>query len=118
MKKTVIFLRFFVALIIFIVSPKNITTGICEYKLKIECFHVAVCCMNYEKRMNVLSWALLSNIKLNSDNFQYQAYAKYRETSTCTVILFMLLLLCGDIESNPGPVQFPCGVCEKDVRKM
>ena len=72
--------------------------------------------MNYERRMNVLSWALLSNIKLNSDNFQYQAYAKYRETSTCTVILFILLLLCGDIESNPGPVQFPCGVCEKDVR--
>ena len=117
MKKTVIFLRLCVALIIFIVSPKNITTGICEYRLKIECFHVAVCCMNYEKRMNVLSWALLSNIKLNSDNFQYQAYAKYRETSTCTVILFMLLLLCGDIESNPGPVQFPCGVCEKDVRE-
>ena len=79
MKRTVIFLRLFVA-------PKNITTEICEYRLKTECFHVAVCCMNYERRMNVLSWALLSNIKLNSDNFQYQAYAKYRETSTCNIV--------------------------------
>ena len=60
--------------------------------------------------MNVLS-IVITNIKLNYDNFHYQTYAKYRRTSTCTVILFMLLLLCGDIESNPGPVQFPCGVC-------
>ena len=34
---------------------QNITTGICEYRLKTECFHLAVCCMNYERRMNVLS---------------------------------------------------------------
>lgn len=31
--------------------------------------------------------------------------------------LFMLLLvLSGDVESNPGPVKYPCGICSKPVR--
>ena len=29
----------------------------------------------------------------------------------------ILLLLSGDIASNPGPVKFPCGICNKPVRK-
>ena len=28
-----------------------------------------------------------------------------------------LLLAAGDIESNPGPVQYPCIVCEKPVKR-
>ena len=27
-----------------------------------------------------------------------------------------LLLVCGDVESNPGPVRFPCGCCGKAVK--
>jgi len=27
------------------------------------------------------------------------------------------LLLCGDIQANPGPVQYPCGVCKQSVRQ-
>ena len=27
------------------------------------------------------------------------------------------LLLCGDIQVNPGPVQYPCGVCKKCVKQ-
>lgn len=28
----------------------------------------------------------------------------------------LCLLLCGDVHTNPGPVQYPCGICCKSVR--
>ena len=28
----------------------------------------------------------------------------------------MFLLLSGDIDLNPGPIKFPCGICQKAVR--
>ena len=31
-------------------------------------------------------------------------------------IMAALLLCCGDVESNPGPVRNPCTVCSKSVR--
>ena len=31
--------------------------------------------------------------------------------------LYMLLLVCGDISMNPGPVKNPCGFCSKPVAK-
>lgn len=31
-------------------------------------------------------------------------------------IAFYLLYLSGDLESNPGPVKDPCGLCSKDSR--
>ena len=31
--------------------------------------------------------------------------------------LYMLLLVCGDISMNPGPVKNPCGFCSKPVGK-
>ena len=33
------------------------------------------------------------------------------------VLLTCMLLLGGDIESNPGPVKFPCTMCGKPVAK-
>ena len=32
-------------------------------------------------------------------------------------VIVTLLLASGDIESNPGPVQYPCTVCEKPVKR-
>ena len=32
-------------------------------------------------------------------------------------VIVTLLLAAGDIESNPGPVQYPCTVCEKPVKR-
>jgi len=29
----------------------------------------------------------------------------------------LLLLLCGDIETNPGPTRYPCKLCRKPVAK-
>ena len=31
-------------------------------------------------------------------------------------VIITLLLASGDIESNPGPVQYPCTVCQKPVK--
>ena len=33
-----------------------------------------------------------------------------------TALYLLILLLQNDIETNPGPVKFPCGACGKDVR--
>ena len=30
--------------------------------------------------------------------------------------LYWLILLAGDVEANPGPVKFPCTVCQKPVK--
>ena len=32
-------------------------------------------------------------------------------------IFLLLLLLCGDIHTNPGPVRYPCGICRRPVAK-
>ena len=32
------------------------------------------------------------------------------------VLRYFLLLLCGDVSLNPGPVRYPCTVCSKCVR--
>ena len=31
-------------------------------------------------------------------------------------VIITLLLAPGDIECNPGPIQYPCTVCEKTVK--
>ena len=43
----------------------------------------------------------------------YNVMDKYHLKSS----FIILLLLSGDIASNPGPVKFPCGICNKPVRK-
>ena len=35
----------------------------------------------------------------------------------CDTFLKYILLLSGDIETNPGPIQYPCPICQKPVRK-
>ena len=37
----------------------------------------------------------------------------YSATIPCT---YWLLLIAGDVEINPGPIRFPCTVCQKPVR--
>ena len=32
-------------------------------------------------------------------------------------ILLLIIILGGDVESNPGPVKFPCSVCKRPVAK-
>ena len=65
----------------------------------------------------------LSLSTLLSNRFRRRAsqplprHMKYSSSSICLRLrLCLLLLFCGDIEVNPGPVRFPCGVCNKSVR--
>ena len=38
-----------------------------------------------------------------------------RSSNCSTTLLFMTIMLCGDIELNPGPIRYPCGNCGKPV---
>lgn len=38
-----------------------------------------------------------------------------QKTDFCGVIYY-LLLLCGDISTNPGPIKHPCTVCDRSVK--
>ena len=40
-----------------------------------------------------------------------------RVTVVSGVLCMLLLLLCGDIETNPGPTRYPCKLCRKPVAK-
>ena len=31
--------------------------------------------------------------------------------------MYLLLLLCGDVSLNPGPVKNPCGICSRPIAK-
>jgi len=38
--------------------------------------------------------------------------------SDCLVLLVVILLLCGDVERNPGPMtHYPCSICYLPVRR-
>ena len=36
---------------------------------------------------------------------------------SCELLLSSILLLCGDIQTNPGPPKHPCGLCSKPVKR-
>ena len=40
----------------------------------------------------------------------------HRNKSVLSKIFFSLLFLCGDIQLNPGPYKYPCGICAKPVK--
>src|ERR1700690_4134630 len=68
------------------------------------------------------------HFELNSKNIvlssvEVRKISKFQHITTrptksiFALYIFNLLLLCaGDIESNPGPVKFPCGACKKAVK--
>ena len=49
---------------------------------------------------------------------QYKSWAKPFHRPTRKSIIMIMLLMCGDVEMNPGPVNdsiYPCGYCELQV---
>lgn len=66
---------------------------------------------------------LVSNIDLkcstniNFSLLHYYVLTKIKRTSSIHQYCFFLLLLSGDIETNPGPIKNPCSVCLKSVAK-
>ena len=56
----------------------------------------------------------LRTIKYSSKSSPIQTSHEYKNTTS----LVLLLLLSGDIQSNPGPrpPKFPCGICAKAVK--
>ena len=56
--------------------------------------------------------AVISTWRRNSHLWPRQHYCLAFMTSFC----YCLLLSSGDIEVNPGPTKFPCGICRRLVR--
>ena len=65
----------------------------------------------------VVDWKRMNALKLKTLGV-YRVHPRmlYRVHRPAAVIV-TLLLASGDIESNPGPVQYPCTVCEKPVKR-
>ena len=49
-------------------------------------------------------------------NRHYYKYLPNQNTTTYTSII-IILLLSGDISTNPGPVKYPCRKCSKPVKR-
>lgn len=58
----------------------------------------------------------LSNRLMKQNKAASKLTIPFRNCSIKAVALPLLLLLSGDISLNPGPIRFPCGICEKPVR--
>ena len=64
-----------------------------------------------------VDWKNSNRLKLKTRRiYQVHLQRLYRVHRPAAVIV-TLLLASGDIESNPGPVQYPCTVCEKPVKR-
>jgi len=50
---------------------------------------------------------------LKSDVYERDSH---RNKTILSKIFFSLLFLCGDIQLNPGPYKYPCGICAKPVK--
>ena len=44
-----------------------------------------------------------------------QCRVKLENQGRSCLIFYLLLLQAGDIEANPGPPKYPCGICNKNV---
>ena len=64
----------------------------------------------------VVDWKRMNLLRLKTRGI-YRVHPRrlYRVHRPAAVII-TLLLASGDIETNPGPVQYPCTVCEKPVK--
>ena len=64
----------------------------------------------------VVDWKRMNSLRLKTRGI-YRVHPRmlYRVHRPAAVII-TLLLASGDIESNPGPVQYPCTVCQKPVK--
>ena len=66
----------------------------------------------------VVDWKRSNKLRLQTRAvYRVHPQRLYRVHRPAAVIV-TLLLASGDVESNPGPVQYPCTVCEKPVKVM
>ena len=64
-----------------------------------------------------VDWRNSNQLRLKTRGiYRFHPQRLYRVHRPAAVIV-TLLLASGDIESNPGPVQYPCTVCKKPVKR-
>ena len=70
----------------------------------------------YDFSLDLLSPRIVSEKICHYTNRRYYKYLPNQNTTTYTSII-RILLLSGDISTNPGPVKYPCGKCSKPVKR-
>jgi hypothetical protein len=70
----------------------------------------------YDFSLDLLYPRIVSEKIRHYTNRRYYKYLPNQNTTTYTSII-RILLLSGDISTNPGPVKYPCGKCSKPVKR-
>ena len=70
----------------------------------------------YDFSLDLLYPSIVSEKTRHYTNRRYYKYLPSQNTTTYTSII-IILLLSGDISTNPGPVIYPCGKCSKPVKR-
>ena len=70
----------------------------------------------YDFSLDLLYPTIVSEKIRHYTNRRYYKYLPNQNTTTYTSII-RILLLSGDISTNPGPVKYPCGKCSKPVKR-
>ena len=94
---------------VFITSSTLLKCKNCEYRY--ESIYVVLTGMKHRTMMN--EWKWLVNAKRKKKISRTYNINIVNHRTSCQM---MLLLLSGDIELNPGPIKFPCGICQNAVR--
>jgi hypothetical protein len=74
-----------------------------------------ICGIDTEKDggKNLLSFSIIKGLRTGCKQWGYPAIHK---TKCCNTILTLsTIILAGDVEVNPGPVKYPCGICGRPV---
>lgn len=56
-------------------------------------------------------------VEIKPTHHKYYQHNHTTNVNYTSTICIRLLLLSGDVSLNPGPVKFPCGTCEKGIRR-
>ncbi|VDI02709.1 Hypothetical predicted protein [Mytilus galloprovincialis] len=91
---------------------------LCVLSLSFICFTICkreIDCSNTNLKISIVTWHEHRSI--------YHAYMYNEKKSILTCkrpvafLAFLLIITSGDIQTNPGPIKYPCGVCSKPVAK-
>lgn len=72
--------------------------------------------LNFTTHLEYYVWSIIHPARiplLTTRHYSREA----KEKSLCKCILILRLLLAGTVSLNPGPIKFPCIICNKQTRR-
>ena len=71
--------------------------------------------LNYVSIQNPSWFSASTGFSWDTRSFQSSHFVAVAGKTRSNGVIYYLLLLCGDISTNPGPIRHPCTVCDKSV---